>query len=188
MASLGVVADSATNRVRGVDAQSFGASLGVIVGDMILEVNSIPVGPNELAYTLQNAESIDTVLVVRDGNRVQLSTSNKPAVVGKYTSGPNHEEPWADYGRVVLGQQVIKQSMDVESSGSLLSGFGPVGIVLAVFLSALVMIFVNLWVGLVLLLLGCTLGGMAMSFGKHISLQAKTARFLVKDSLNDGDA
>jgi len=160
----------------------------VAVGDVILEVNSIPVGPNELASVLHNAEGIDSVLVARGGTRVRLMDSIEPEIVGKYTSGPNHEEPWADYGRVVLGQQVIKQSLDVESSGSLLSGFGPLGIILVILFSALEMWFNNLWVGLLFLLLGCTLSGMAMSVGKHISLQARTARFLVKDSLTDANA
>ena len=188
MASLGVAADSATNRVRGVEAESLGARLGVAVGDVILEVNSNRVEPNQLASVLGDTDTIESVVVGRGGNRIRLSLSGEPTIEGAYGYTPSGEEPWASSGRVFLGRQIVAESKEVESSGSNTSGFGLVAIALSVILGFLVTVQVSAWLGIALLVQGCVLGGLLISAGKHISLQAKTARFLVKESLTDTNA
>ena len=188
MASLGVVADSATNRVRGVEAESLGARLGVAVGDVILEVNSNRVEPNQLASVFDSTDNIESVVVGRGGNRIRLSLSGEPTIEGTYGSTPRGEEPWASSGRVFLGRTIIDESQKVEGSGNLVSLFGGFAIALAIILGFLVMVATNFVVGITILLEGCVLGAILYALGKHISLQARTARFLVKDSLTDANA
>jgi PDZ domain len=186
MATLGIIVDGPKNRVTLVDPDMAGAKMGIQLGDALLEVNEIPSGNSaHFATLVTEADEILSVTVGRGSARLRLTSQGETISLGPYSVTHNVDDDWNGEGRKNLGKIIVADSADVENLGGFVSTLGILTCILTGIIS-LVILGQNNPLGFFLSLIeGLCIGVFFVAIGRHITLQSKTSRFLVKESLKD---